>query len=136
MVNEVSRFEFKVIGSCKCLLKILQFLSAATGFLVFLTVFGCENPKIRTQIVHLPMREEFKDTIFVKKVLWPKFSKNDKTNPIFPLKRDVDPYIIRVEIKRRKRVVESSEKDRPCLTRMMTPPLACVASGERMPDRE
>ena len=32
------------------------------------------------------MREEFKDTIFVKKILWPKFSKNDKTNPIFPLK--------------------------------------------------
>ena len=32
--------------------------------------------------------------------------------------------------------VESSEKDRPCLTKMMTTPLACVASGERMPDRE
>ena len=57
-----------------------------TWFLVFLTVFGCENPRIRTQIVHLPMREEFKDTIFVKKILWPKFSKNDKTNLIFPLK--------------------------------------------------
>ena len=70
------------MGSCRCLPKILQFLSSATGFLVFLTVFGCENPRIRTQIVHLPMREEFKDTIFVKKILWPKFSKNDKTNPI------------------------------------------------------
>ena len=32
--------------------------------------------------------------------------------------------------------VESSEKDRLCVTKMMTPPLACVASGERMPDRE
>ena len=63
-----------------------KFLSSATGFLVFLTVFGCENPRIRTQIVHLSMREEFKDTIFVKKILWPKFSKNEKTNPIFPLK--------------------------------------------------
>ena len=49
--------------------------------------------------------------------------------------RDVDPYIIRVGIERRDEV-ESSEKDRPCLTKMTTPPLACVASGERMPDRE
>ena len=32
--------------------------------------------------------------------------------------------------------VERLEKDRPCLTKMITPPLACVASGERMPDRE
>ena len=32
--------------------------------------------------------------------------------------------------------VESSKKDKPCLTKMMTSPLACVASGERMPDRE
>ena len=32
--------------------------------------------------------------------------------------------------------VESSEKDRPCLTKMKTPPLAWAASGERMPDRE
>ena len=31
--------------------------------------------------------------------------------------------------------VESSEKDRPCLTKMTTPPLACVVSEERMPDR-
>ena len=30
--------------------------------------------------------------------------------------------------------VESSKKDKPCLTKMMTPPLAWVASGERMPD--
>ena len=30
--------------------------------------------------------------------------------------------------------VESFEKDRPCLTKMMTPPLTCVAFGERMPD--
>ena len=32
--------------------------------------------------------------------------------------------------------MESSEKDRPCLTKMTTSPLACVASKERMPDRE
>ena len=32
--------------------------------------------------------------------------------------------------------VESSEKDKPCPTKMTTPLLACVASGERMPDRE
>ena len=32
--------------------------------------------------------------------------------------------------------VESLEKDRPCLTKMTTPPLAFVVSEERMPDRE
>ena len=32
--------------------------------------------------------------------------------------------------------VESSEKDRPCPTKVTTPPLACVVSVERMPDRE
>ena len=32
--------------------------------------------------------------------------------------------------------VENSEKDKFCLTQMMTPPLACVVSEERMPDRE
>ena len=32
--------------------------------------------------------------------------------------------------------VESSEKDRPCLTKMSTPPLACVVSEEGMPNRE
>ena len=32
--------------------------------------------------------------------------------------------------------VESSEKDRPCLTKVRTSPLACVVSEERMPDRE
>ena len=32
--------------------------------------------------------------------------------------------------------MESSEKDRPFLTRMTTPPLACVASRKRKPDRE
>ena len=30
--------------------------------------------------------------------------------------------------------VESSEKDKPYLTKMITPPLACGSSGERMPD--
>ena len=32
--------------------------------------------------------------------------------------------------------VESSEKDKPCLMKIMTPPLAFVASRERMPDQE
>ena len=32
--------------------------------------------------------------------------------------------------------VESSEKDKPCLTKMIAPPLAFVASRERMPDQE
>ena len=31
---------------------------------------------------------------------------------------------------------QSSKKDRPCPTKMTTPPPACVASGERMPDQE
>ena len=51
------------------------------------------------------------------------------------VERDVDPYIIRAGIERRDEV-ESSENDRPCLTKIMTPTLVCVASGERMPDRE
>ena len=51
------------------------------------------------------------------------------------VKKDVDPYIIRVRIKRREKV-ESSEKDRPCLTKMTMSPLACVVSKERMPGRE
>ena len=52
------------------------------------------------------------------------------------VKRDVDPYIIRVGMKRRKRGGKSPKKKRPSLTKMTTPPLACVASGERMPDWE
>ena len=32
--------------------------------------------------------------------------------------------------------MESSEKNRPCLTKMTMLPLACVAAGEKMPDRE
>ena len=36
--------------------------------------------------------------------------------------------------KERKKV-ESFEKDKPCLMKMMTLPLACVVSGERMPDQ-
>ena len=87
MVNQVSSFELKVIGSCTCLLKILQFLSSETGFLVFLTVFGSENPRIRTQIVHLPVREEFKDTIFVKKYYGQNFRKMIKRTPYSPLRR-------------------------------------------------
>ena len=43
--------------------------------------------------------------------------------------RDVDPCMIRVGIKQREREeVESLEKDKPCLTKMVTPPLACIAS--------
>ena len=30
--------------------------------------------------------------------------------------------------------MESSEKDRPCLTKMTMPSLACMASEERMPE--
>ena len=51
------------------------------------------------------------------------------------VKKDVDPFIIRVWIKRREDV-ESSKRDKPCLTKMTTPRLAYVASRERMPDRE
>ena len=43
--------------------------------------------------------------------------------------------MIRIGVKRRKKV-ESSEKDKPCLTNMMTLPLACVTSRDKMPDRE
>ena len=32
--------------------------------------------------------------------------------------------------------VESSEKDKLCLTKMMTPPLASVTSVEKIPDRK
>ena len=32
--------------------------------------------------------------------------------------------------------LESSKKDNPCLTKMIMPPLACVASRERISDRE
>ena len=53
------------------------------------------------------------------------------------VKRDADPYIIRVGVKRRERErekVERLKKDKPCLTKMMTLPLTCVVSGVRMPD--
>ena len=43
--------------------------------------------------------------------------------------------VLRVGVEQREEV-ESSEKDRPCLTKMTMPPLACVASGERMVDQE
>ena len=35
-----------------------------------------------------------------------------------------------------KEEVESLEKDRPCLMKVMTPPLAYIASREKMPNRE
>ena len=47
------------------------------------------------------------------------------------VKRDVDFYIVRVGIKQGKRGVESSEKDKSCLMKTMTPPLACVASEKK-----
>ena len=36
----------------------------------------------------------------------------------------------------KKEEVKSSKKDSLYLTKMMTPPLACMLLGERMPDRE
>ena len=44
--------------------------------------------------------------------------------------------MIRVGSSKEREEVESSKKDKPCQTKMMTPPLACVVSGERMPDWE
>ena len=38
--------------------------------------------------------------------------------------------------KKEREEIESSEKDKPCLTKTMTPPLARMASRKRMPDRE
>ena len=43
-------------------------------------------------------------------------------------------YIVKVGVKRREKEVESS-KNRLCLKKMMTPPLAFGSTGERMPDR-
>ena len=37
---------------------------------------------------------------------------------------------------RRREKVESLEEDKSCLTKMMTPPLACVVSKEKMPEWE
>ena len=44
--------------------------------------------------------------------------------------------MIRVGSSEEREEVESSEKDRPCMTKMTTPPPVCVASEERMPDRQ
>ena len=52
------------------------------------------------------------------------------------VRRDVDPFIIRVGSSEKREEVESSEKDRPCLTKMTTPLLACMVSEERKPDQE
>ena len=51
-------------------------------------------------------------------------------------KKDVDPYIIRVGSSEEREKLESSEKDKLYLSKMVTSPLACVVSRERMPDRE
>ena len=37
-------------------------------------------------------------------------------------------------MKREREEVESSEKNRPCMTKMMEPSVACWSSVERMPD--
>ena len=52
------------------------------------------------------------------------------------VKRDVDPYKSESGSSEEREEVESSEKDKPCLTKMMTLPLAFVGTGERIPDRE
>ena len=53
------------------------------------------------------------------------------------VKRDADPYIIRVGIKRRNRGGRKFKKGiGPCLTKMTMPPLAYVVSEEKIPDRE
>ena len=44
-------------------------------------------------------------------------------------------YIVKVGVKRKEKEVESSKKNRPCLKKMMTPPLAFGSTGEKMPDR-
>ena len=49
----------------------------------------------------------------------------------------MDPYIINSRRSSEEREeVESLEKDKPCLKKMMASPLACVATRERMPDRK
>ena len=50
--------------------------------------------------------------------------------------RDVDLYIIRLGPSKERDEVESSEKNKPCVTIMMTPPLGSVTSVEKIPDRE
>ena len=62
------------------MLRIWPILSCATGFLVFLTVFGYKNPRIRAQIIHLPMREEI-SVIFGK--FYENRMKNKVTNRFF-----------------------------------------------------
>ena len=62
------------------MLKIWPILSSATGLLVILTVFGYKNPRIRAQIVHLPMREEI-GVIFQK--FYENWMKNKVTNQFF-----------------------------------------------------
>ena len=71
----ISPFDLKVVSFCTCLLKIWQFLSSATGFLVFLTFFGKENLKIRAQILHLSIREEIS-------VIFCNFYKNQMRNKV------------------------------------------------------
>ena len=48
----------------------------------------------------------------------------------------MDLYIIRVGPSKEREEVESSEKNKPCLTKMMTPPLASATSVKKIPDRE
>ena len=60
----ISQFDFNVVGLCRCPLKVLQFFSSATGFLVFLTLFGYRNSRYRAQVLHHSMHKEDTSVIF------------------------------------------------------------------------
>ena len=45
MVSMISQFDFEVVSFYTCLLKIWQFLSSATGFLVILTLSRYKKSK-------------------------------------------------------------------------------------------
>ena len=57
MVKMKSQFDCSVFNSWH-VLRIWPILSSATGLLVILTLFEYKNPRIKAQIMHLPMREE------------------------------------------------------------------------------
>ena len=55
------------------MLRIRPILSSATGVLVFLTLFGYKNLRIRAQIIDRPMREEIS-------VIFRKYNENRMKN--------------------------------------------------------
>ena len=57
------------------MLRIWPILSSATGLLVFLTVFGYKNPRIRALIIHVPVHEEIS-------VIFRKFYENQMKNKV------------------------------------------------------